>query len=146
VVGAERPDRVLIAVLAGNRESRRIGHCGVDDGAHRGPRIFVEGKDRAEIGLDRARQGEPVRLGAGVGSLVRQNATTERFQLDDSEDAQPGSRGGGNRIHELVTVDVQARSWFALQDALTQPRVEEPRRPGVLVVFRAVGWSDLAGD
>ena len=67
---AQGPDRVAVALLARDRQPRRMGHGRVADRAERRPRILIERKDRAEIGLDRPREGKPVCLGAGVSPFV----------------------------------------------------------------------------
>ena len=144
--GGDRPDGVVIAVFACDRQARWLGQRGGDDRTDQRRWILVEREDRTQVGDHRPGERQPVRLGARVGLLVRQNAAAKWLQLDDPQEPTPDAFVAADRVNELVAVDVKAGTRFPAQDAIRQPLLEEAGGPRVLVVFLGVGRTHLARD
>src|SRR5436853_51615 len=111
-------------------DQRGIG--GVDVRANVRWGILAEREDWAKVGHDRARERQPVRLGARVRLLVRKDAPSKRFELDHPEDPLPLPLPAIGGVDKSVTVDMETGTRFPVQDAVREPLSEEGGRPRVL--------------
>ena len=102
----QRPHRVTIPALGLDRPLRRLAQCCRHGLRYFAIRVFVERKDRAQVGVNRTRKGKAVGFRASVCPLVRENALAKRLQLDYPEDALTAFAFARAGVNEVMAIEI----------------------------------------